>query len=166
MIINYFVDLIVLSGDEMPTPRDWLMAPVPSTVPEPKLYPQLQEHKKQSHIKDLISFTEFDSGLCLAGLYQSTSSESARSEQTPSFMFHGHSASDGQREALSPGLRQLSDVEAEILNTPKNVVNAAVLNQEVNKPCKKIATARPKDKSKKMVNPIKLAVKFSTPDDK
>nr|UST29482.1 meiosis regulator and mRNA stability factor 1-like isoform X1 [Haliclona caerulea] len=149
-------DLIILSSDEVSAPMDWLMAPVPNTVPKPELHPQLQEHPKQTPTKDLISFTEFDSGLCLAGLEQSISSESTLSEQTPLLRVPCHSTSDGQSEALSPGLRQLSDVEAEILNTPKTV-----LIQEVNKTRTMILTARQKNKSKKVVNPVKLAVNFS-----
>lgn len=59
-----FADLILLDGEGSPrsfpdqaVTDDWLMAPVPESLPEPLLQPAIPESPP---VGDLISFTEFD----------------------------------------------------------------------------------------------------------
>lgn len=58
-----YADLIVLEGEasgtfpEQTVTDDWLMAPVPESLPEPELQPAIPEPPP---VGDLISFTEFD----------------------------------------------------------------------------------------------------------
>lgn len=65
-------DLIVLDGEgsfrsfpEQTMTEDWLMAPVPESLPEPDLQPAVPEPPP---VGDLISFTEFDVDLLFAAI--------------------------------------------------------------------------------------------------
>ena len=63
--LSCYADLIVLDGEASGTfpdvavavTDDWLMAPVPESLPEPELQPAIPEPPP---VGDLISFTEFD----------------------------------------------------------------------------------------------------------
>lgn len=64
-------DLIVLDGEASGTfpdqivTDDWLMAPVPESLPEPELQPAIPEPPP---VGDLISFTEFDMDVLFAAI--------------------------------------------------------------------------------------------------
>ena len=67
-----YPDLIVLDGEgsfrsfpEQTMTEDWLMAPVPESLPEPDLQPAVPEPPP---VGDLISFTEFDVDLLFAAI--------------------------------------------------------------------------------------------------
>ena len=64
-----YADLIILDGEasgtfpDVAVTEDWLMAPVPESLPEPELQPAIPE---QPPVGDLISFTEFDMDMLFA----------------------------------------------------------------------------------------------------
>lgn len=64
-----YADLIVLDGEasgtfpDVAVTDDWLMAPVPESLPEPELQPAIPESPS---VGDLISFTEFDMDVLFA----------------------------------------------------------------------------------------------------
>lgn len=66
-----YTDLIVLEGEgsrtfpEQTVTDDWLMAPVPESLPEPALQPAIPEPPP---VGDLISFTEFDMDVLFAAI--------------------------------------------------------------------------------------------------
>ena len=69
---SFSADLIVLDGDGSfrPFPQhtateDWLMAPVPESLPEPDLQPAIPEPPP---VGDLMSFTEFDMDMLLEAI--------------------------------------------------------------------------------------------------
>ena len=70
-LFSSVIDLIVLDGEacrSFPDPvvaDDWLMAPVPQTLPEPELRPAIPDPPP---VGDLISFNEFDTDALFAAI--------------------------------------------------------------------------------------------------
>lgn len=197
-----FVDLIVLSGNEDHTSlqhstSDWMMAPVPKTLPEPDLYPQLDQQYKE----DLISFREFDMDAALTGLEKLCSAEKLKklshkqrgveefskedieiliaNQNAHSSCTAGYHGLENQSSLssklsftsptnlpVSPGMHDLSDVEAEILKTHKQIGGkdgtSPVTTKSAKKPKPQLALSIYKDYTpSKKATPVKLAMKFS-----
>ncbi|XP_048575860.1 uncharacterized protein LOC5520570 isoform X1 [Nematostella vectensis] len=110
---------------------DWMMAPVPRTLPEPLLFPSAPAAPPV--IGDLISFTEFDHELSFAGLEPELEQAVPRATLKNIGYFKPINSqsspplSDREETVLSPGLRQLSEIEAELLNNSECSSPAAVL---------------------------------------
>ena len=72
LCLLFYLDLIVLDGEgssgtfpDQAVADDWLMAPVPESLPEPDLQPAIAEPLS---VGDLISFTEFDVDVLFAAI--------------------------------------------------------------------------------------------------
>lgn len=160
-----------------------MMAPVPKTLPEPGLYPeQDQRPSRTQESRDLISFKEFD--VSLAGLKDSLQKQFRDGDLTNEDM---EVSMVNQNEELSiksgglpsgclfksptdhllpvsPGMHDLSDVEAEILNVDKknNGSSSSGRKMSSKKPKPTLAPFIFKETTpSKKGTPVKLAVKFS-----
>jgi len=167
------------------------MAPLPNTLPEPGLYPQQQPAKPQKahNTGDLISFKEFDMGKSLVGLekaqmschkhecngYSREDMEVLITNKNAASSLYGAakkssvssnpSLASPSHLPLSPGMHDLSDVEAEILkshkqNSQKDGKSSVSKSAKKSKPQLALSIYKDNTPTKK-VTPVKLAMNFS-----